>query len=197
MAVEFGRIYCLEEFRLEPEKRILSRKGKPLRLANRPFQVLLYLIENRDRLVRREELLEKFWNGREVYDEALTKAVGAIRKALNEPHENPRFIETRWAEGYRFIGNLEEIFEPSIIEIEKTREIKFVVEESNETSAAEKIIYAPPTGIVNSEKRISGKTLILFCTALAVLSFAFVFFYSQNSANRTTQSAPLNSIASA
>ena len=110
MAVEFGRSYILEEFLLEPEKRMLSRGGEQVRLANRPFQVLLYLIENRDRLVKRDELLEKFWDGREVYDEALTKCVGAIRKALNEPHENPRFIETRWAKlSFLKIGNLERI----------------------------------------------------------------------------------------
>lgn len=132
MAVEFGRTYVLEEFRLEPEKRTLSRGSAPVRLANRPFQVLVYLIENRDRLVRRDELLGKFWDGREVYDEALTKAVGAIRKALGEPSENPRFIETRWAEGYRFIGNLEETSLPSIVEIEKTREVQIVFEEHTE-----------------------------------------------------------------
>jgi TolB-like protein/DNA-binding winged helix-turn-helix (wHTH) protein/cytochrome c-type biogenesis protein CcmH/NrfG len=136
MAVEFGRSYILEEFLLEPEKRMLSRGGEQVRLANRPFQVLLHLIENRDRLVKRAELLEKFWDGREVYDEALTKCVGAIRKALNEPHENPRFIETRWAEGYRFIGDLDEMSLPSIVEIEKTREIKFILEEHSEPTAA-------------------------------------------------------------
>lgn len=135
MALETGKNYVFEEFRLETEKRMLIRRGgEQIRLANRPFQVLFYLIENRDRIVSRNELLEKFWDGREVYDLAVTKCVGAIRKALDEPHENPRFIETRWAGGYRFIGNVEEqpAFRSSFVEIEKTREVKLILEESNE-----------------------------------------------------------------
>ena len=78
------KIYIFEEYRLEPDKRSLFRANgslKQIPLSNRPFQVLLYLIENRDRFVSRDELLEKFWDGRDVYDTAITKAVGAIRKA--------------------------------------------------------------------------------------------------------------------
>ena len=58
------------EFELEPATRRLRRcNGTPVHLANRPFQVLLHLVANRDRLVPRAELLEEFWDGRDVYDE--------------------------------------------------------------------------------------------------------------------------------
>jgi len=107
MAVAFEKEYLWEDCSLHPHERSLKRAGVPIRLAKRPYQVLLYLIENRDRWVRRSELLEQFWNGHEVYDEALTKCVGAIRKALGEVHDRHKFIETRWAEGYRFIGLIE------------------------------------------------------------------------------------------
>lgn len=110
MTVEIQKIYRLEEFELDPNKRRLTgADGKPVHLAHKPFQVLLYFIENRDRIVSRQELLDQFWEGRDVYDITLTKCVGAIRKALGENTETPRFIETRWAEGYRYIGPLEEI----------------------------------------------------------------------------------------
>lgn len=127
--------YVFDEFLLEPEKRTLVRLGdcSQVRLARRPFQVLLYLIENRERFVMRDELLDKLWDGRDVYDTALTKAVGAVRKALDEHPENPRYIETRWAEGYRFIGNLEERL--TYLEIERTREVKIVIEEQSEPAA--------------------------------------------------------------
>lgn len=110
MTVEIQKIYRLEEFELDPNKRRLTgADGRAVHLAHKPFQVLLYFIENRDRIVSRQELLDQFWEGREVYDITLTKCVGAIRKALGENTETPRFIETRWAEGYRYIGPLEEI----------------------------------------------------------------------------------------
>ncbi len=93
------------EFELEPATRRLRRSdGAPVHLANRPFQVLLHLVANRDRLVSRGELLEEFWDGRDVYDGALTRCLSTVRKALDDQGDAPRYIETRWAEGYRFIG---------------------------------------------------------------------------------------------
>src|ERR1700687_48167 len=124
--------YLLGEWELETEKRLLRREDQAVRLANKPFQVFLYLIENRARLVSRRELLEHFWQGSDVYDATLTQCVGAIRRALDDHLDGPRFIETRWAAGYRYIGPLkEQLVEgaPSVVEIERTRVIKMVVEE--------------------------------------------------------------------
>ena len=93
------------EFELEPATRKLRRcNGTPVHLANRPFQVLLHLVAHRDRLVPRSELLEEFWDGRDVYDGALTRCLSTVRKALDDQGDAPRYIETRWAGGYRFIG---------------------------------------------------------------------------------------------
>ena len=96
--------YTLGDFQLEPDSRLLVHDGEPVHLARLPFQVLLYLIEHRDRVVTRDELLAQFWDGKDVYDDTLRKCVSAIRKALNDRGDQPRFIETRWAEGYRYIG---------------------------------------------------------------------------------------------
>jgi TolB-like protein/DNA-binding winged helix-turn-helix (wHTH) protein/Tfp pilus assembly protein PilF len=214
------KIYVFEEFRLEPQKRVLIRKNKEqIRLAHRPFQVLLYLIENRGRLVKRDELLEKFWDGRDVYDTALTKAVGAIRHSLDETTENPRFIETRWAEGYRFIGKIEEqpAFEPSFVEIEKTREVKFVIEERDESGAGQSEPPAPagafpvaarqsklqtenlkPQNPQTKSRSLSQAALIILVLTLLVGASAFLVFQftrprpEQAQAN---QPAPIRSIA--
>src|SRR5687768_3325728 len=96
--------YSLGEFFLEPEKCLLTHNGASVHLAHRPFRVLLYLIENRDRVVSKHELLDKFWDGHDVYEVALSKCIGAIRKALGDKIDRPRYIETRWADGYRYIG---------------------------------------------------------------------------------------------
>jgi Tol biopolymer transport system component/DNA-binding winged helix-turn-helix (wHTH) protein len=114
MAVQIQKIYRLGEFEIDPNKRLLKGEdGDSIHLSNKPFQVLLYFVEHRDRVVTRQELLDQFWDGRDVYDITLTKCVGAIRKALRENPEQPRFIETRWAEGYRYIGPFEEGPNPS------------------------------------------------------------------------------------
>ncbi|HVE57203.1 MAG TPA: winged helix-turn-helix domain-containing protein, partial [Pyrinomonadaceae bacterium] len=205
MVSKAEKIYVFEEFRLEPDKRALHRvngSDEQIRLSNRPFQVLLYLLENRERFVGREELLEKFWDGREVYDTALTKAVGAVRKALNEPPENPRFIETRWAEGYRFIGNVEE--QPVYLEIERTRKVRLVIEEDSEPAATDDF----PQAVSRNNLKVSnlklqtararfftrGRTVAAVCGILALILLFYTLIRPPASALQT-KPASFNSIA--
>jgi TolB-like protein/DNA-binding winged helix-turn-helix (wHTH) protein/thioredoxin-like negative regulator of GroEL len=96
------------DFEMESELEILRRGDAEVHLAKRPFSVLLFLIENRERIVSRNELLEKFWDGRDVYDDALRKCVGAIRKAIDDEEKPSRFIEIRRGSGYRFVGSIKE-----------------------------------------------------------------------------------------
>jgi TolB-like protein/DNA-binding winged helix-turn-helix (wHTH) protein/Flp pilus assembly protein TadD len=103
--------YMLDDFALDPERRLLTRHGVPVHLTQKPFRVLLYLVEHRERIVSRAELLDHFWEGRDVYDDTLRKTVSAIRKALGDRGEQPKFIETVYAEGYRYIGRVEELSE--------------------------------------------------------------------------------------
>jgi serine/threonine-protein kinase len=100
----------LGAFQLEPGTRRLFRKdGTEIHLSQKPFQVLMHLVENRHRLVTRAELITRFWDDREVYDQALTRCLSSIRKALDDQADPPRYIETRWAEGYRYIGPFTEL----------------------------------------------------------------------------------------
>src|SRR6185369_16785710 len=132
MAVQTTKTYRLGDFSLDPQKRELTNGERKVRLTNQPFQVFLYLIENRSRMVSRNELIEQFWNGQEVYEENLTKCVGAIRKALDDQKNGSRFIETRYGAGYRYIGPVEEQTireETAPIEIVQTRAVRIIIEE--------------------------------------------------------------------
>lgn len=103
------------EFEIEPAVRRLRRlDGGVVHLANRPFQVLLHLVASRERLVTRSELLELFWDGRDVYEDALTRCMSSVRKALGDQDGGARYIETRWSEGYRFVGPCSEIAQPPV-----------------------------------------------------------------------------------
>src|SRR6267142_4578228 len=124
--------YLLNGYSLAPEEKILNHHGQPVHLPKRPFEVLLFLVENRDRFVSRAELLDRFWDGKDVYDDALRKCIGTIRNALADHSDQPTFVETRWGVGYRYIGPIEEQLvrdDTAIIEIEKTRGMRIVVEE--------------------------------------------------------------------
>ena len=101
-----NEVYEFADFRLETGKQALFCRNIETHLPKRHFQILHYLIENRDRVVTRDELLNKFWDGHEVYDDALSKCVGALRRILDDKDRSPRFIETRRGTGYRFIGEM-------------------------------------------------------------------------------------------
>ena len=104
------KAFVIGQFEIEPgTQRLRRRGGEHLHLPNRPFQVLLYLVANRDRLVTRAELLEQFWDGREVYEDALTRCLSTVRKALDDQGSPAHYVETRWTEGYRYIGPCEEV----------------------------------------------------------------------------------------
>jgi DNA-binding winged helix-turn-helix (wHTH) protein/Tfp pilus assembly protein PilF len=86
----------------------LTIGSRTVALQRKPFLVLQYLVENRDRMVQRKELLDRFWDGHEVYDESLSKAIGTIRKAFGDAPDGHAFIETRWGLGYRYVGPFDE-----------------------------------------------------------------------------------------
>src|SRR5271154_5887909 len=101
-------MFVLGSAYLDPDKQLLTIGARSVSLQRKPYQVLLWLIENRHRMVHRKELLERFWDGKEVYDQSLSKAIGSIRKALGE-EEGSEFIETRWGLGYRYVGPFQEL----------------------------------------------------------------------------------------
>ncbi|HBB94995.1 MAG TPA: hypothetical protein DC054_06365 [Blastocatellia bacterium] len=201
MAAEVRKRFILNGYRLEPDTRLLLHNGQAVHLPHRPFQVLLYLIEHRDRLVSRSELLELFWEGRDVYDITLTKCVGKIRKALNDQMDQPRFIETRYAEGYRYVGPLEEklVDDGSIVEIERTRGVKIVVEQeeihsSEPTSEAVVNVPAPVSRVTLAASKMSRRAMlaVVACSVITVTAVAaLVIDRRMNSA----PSPPVNSIA--
>jgi TolB-like protein/DNA-binding winged helix-turn-helix (wHTH) protein/Tfp pilus assembly protein PilF len=204
MAVQVSKRYVLGDLLLEPDKRVLRRADTEIHLAHRPFQVLLYLVEHRDRVVTRRELLDQFWEGHDVYEVALSKCVGAVRKALDDRTDNPRHIETRWAEGYRYIGRVEEQFpasEPSILEIEKTRGVRIVIEEdeSNGLSDSEEIISIEAPGEtlrLPAPKRSRTVAIAFGLSAIALTASALIFFRLRTQpAHQVAEAAPIRSLA--
>lgn len=85
--------------------REVSRDGRPIELTLKEYELLLYLLKNRARVVSREELLTKVW-GIDFVGETRTldMHIGTLRKKLSDDAENPHLIKTVRGVGYRFIG---------------------------------------------------------------------------------------------
>jgi len=97
-------IYRFGEFELDMARAEL-RAGADLRpLEPQVFSLLVYLVENRDRLVSRDELLERVWDGRVVSDAAIASRIKSARRALGDDGTAQRFIRTAHRQGFRFVA---------------------------------------------------------------------------------------------
>src|SRR5688572_13373462 len=84
----------------------LLRAGEPQAVEPKAFAVLLALLRRRGELIGRDDLLDQVWGHRHVTPGVLTRAIAQLRAVLGDDHHQPRYIQTRHALGYSFVGEL-------------------------------------------------------------------------------------------
>jgi Tol biopolymer transport system component/DNA-binding winged helix-turn-helix (wHTH) protein len=161
----------------------LLKNGRREDLTPRAFDVLVYLIEHRGRVVEKQELFEHVWKESFVTDNALTRAVKEIRRALGDDADSPRYIETAHRRGYRFIAEVEELngqctgeTEPS--EIFAKEEAGFSTRAKDETLLVVAEEEGTP-GRPTPPRRLHLGGLALFGGLAALLLIAFVIWRTQ------------------
>jgi Tol biopolymer transport system component/DNA-binding winged helix-turn-helix (wHTH) protein len=102
-------IYEFEDVRVDIARLLVLKEGRPIDLEPKTFDVLRFLIEHRDRLVGKEELLNAVWPDTFVTPNVLTRAVAQLRKAIGDDAREPRVVETVATRGYRFIASVTEV----------------------------------------------------------------------------------------
>jgi serine/threonine-protein kinase len=103
------RHYRLERYRLDTQTRELrDGDGPAVPLTTKAFDTLCYLIEHRQRVVGKDELLASIWPGRVVEENNLTQAIAALRRALGTNAGEHRYILTVPGRGYRFVAEVQE-----------------------------------------------------------------------------------------
>lgn len=95
-----------EECVLDTERRELSRGELAVRVQPQVFDLLVYLIENRARVVSKNDLLDAVWNGRIVSESTLISRINAARRAIGDDGDQQRLIRTVSRKGVRFIGEV-------------------------------------------------------------------------------------------
>lgn len=100
-----GTSYEFGPFRLEPGERRLSRAGEPIAIPPKALDLLVILVEHADRLVKKEELMERLWPGVFVEEVNLAQNVSAIRRVLGGEGRDA-YIQTVAGGGYRFVATV-------------------------------------------------------------------------------------------
>ena len=93
---------------LDGERRELRRAGEPVALEPQVFDLLLYLVVNRERVVGKDELIDSVWGGRIVSDSAVTTRINAARRAVGDSGSKQRIIRTVQRKGVRFVAEVKE-----------------------------------------------------------------------------------------
>lgn len=108
-----GTPFLFEGYALDVACRELRRGSELISLEPQVFDLLVYVIRNRDRVVTKNDLIEAVWNGRIVSDSTLTTRINAMRRVLGDSGEEQRLIRTVARKGIRFVGVVKE-GEPAI-----------------------------------------------------------------------------------
>ena len=99
-------LYRFGDFELDLERIELRARGERVPLEPQVFNLLALLIDARDRLVTKDEIFEKIWDGRIVTDAALASRVKSARQALGDSGQAQQFIRTVHGRGFRFVADV-------------------------------------------------------------------------------------------
>jgi TolB-like protein/Tfp pilus assembly protein PilF len=91
---------------LDAGLRELTRGGEAVAVEPQVFDLLVYLVENRDRVVSKDDLIETIWNGRIVSESTLTSRINAARTAVGDSGKDQAVIRTIARKGFRFVGEI-------------------------------------------------------------------------------------------
>ena len=96
--------FLFADHRLDTARRELRRGSKPIAVEPQVFDLLIYLVQNCDRVVSKDDLIDSVWSGRVVSDSALTSRINAARRAIGDSGGEQKLIRTIARRGFRFVG---------------------------------------------------------------------------------------------
>ena len=104
--------FLFENYCLDADRRELVFGSELIAIGPKVFDLLLYLVQNRNQVVTRDDVLQAVWENRIVSELTLTSHVNAVRKAIGDTGKEQRLIRTIARKGFRFVGPVREEFPP-------------------------------------------------------------------------------------
>lgn len=171
--------YRFGEVEVDLSRNCILHKGQEKHLRQKAFQVLVYLLKNKERLVSKNELFENIWEEASVTDDVLVQCIKEIRRVLDDNPNQPRFIKTVPKLGYRFIADLENQ------KIIKDQPLKIEVEERLKENL-------PQVKTQNSQTFFQKYRFLLITLTLVILLVpATIYYLGQSNAAKTEVVLPI------
>lgn len=161
-------IHSFNNIQIDTKTYRLLVSGEEVAVEPKVFSLIVYLIENRDKAVTREELLEHVWKGRIVSDISINNAVKSARKVLGDDGTRQRIIKTIHSRGYQFVAKLNDLPQAAVATHSNDQEQSF---ETHSSAAGVDIISKEKgTFLTNTKTALVAGFL---CTVIV-----FLFFWS-------------------
>jgi len=168
--------YRFGQFVLDPGRRTLSRADLPVSLTPKAFDLLLFLAQNPNRLVTKEELLQAVWGDTIVEEGNLTQYISHLRKALGDNSDDTRLIVTIARKGYQFTARVTVIAEEP--DIAKDATLQAAATETLKTDArpaqllaSEEVPKSPPRRLLHKWFAAAGLLAVIVAAVLLYWSY--------------------------
>src|ERR1700680_1440005 len=160
-----SNLYRFSEFVLDPDRRTLYRADSPVSLTPKAFDVLLFLAQNPNRLVTKEELLQAVWGDTFVEEGNLTQYIYHLRKALGDDSEDTRLIVTIARKGYQFTARVT-VFEAADIAKHATVQVPTAESSLPDTQA---VLESPADEAVPRARRYGRNAAVVVASAVLLV----------------------------
>ncbi len=171
--------FRFDDVRVEPQNFKVFKNNHEIQLEPKAFKLFLFLIENRGRLVEKNELLDAVWKDTFVTENALTREIAKLRKALGDDSKTPKYIQTVHTQGYRFIAEVSEIDDES--EFPTVPNAQLQNDESDAAQDSVPTTDAARKAAPNNNRSIRLKSLTLVAVLALIAVGAWFLLYRQES----------------
>jgi DNA-binding winged helix-turn-helix (wHTH) protein/TolB-like protein/Tfp pilus assembly protein PilF len=190
MARQPKQLYEFGRFCLDARERLLLRDGETIPLTPKAFDMLLSLVENRGRLLEKEELMRTLWPDSFVEEGSLAQNVSLLRRALGDSQEEQKFIETVPRRGYRFIANVRALQDNAELVAMEHSKATIAVEDKQEPGISLSYVEPAEADAQNTPEpggrlnRILARkprhAVLIVSLVLAMAVAAFLIFFTLN-----------------
>src|ERR1700735_2278764 len=171
--------YRFGQFVLDPDRRKLSCADSPVSLTPKAFDVLLFLVQNPNRLVTKEELLRAVWGDTVVEEGNLTQYISHLRKALGDNSEDSRLIVTIARKGSQFTPRITVVTEAT--HIAKHVTLQAAATETSKTDALPSEFPTKESVTESPSPRLRWRKWFAAAALLTVITAAFSFYWNYRS----------------
>jgi pimeloyl-ACP methyl ester carboxylesterase/DNA-binding winged helix-turn-helix (wHTH) protein len=145
--------FVFDAYVLDVARRELRRGPDLLPVEPQVFDLLVFLLQHRDRVVSKDDLIEAIWGGRIVSESTLTSRINAVRRAIGDSGEQQRLIRTMPRKGIRFVGDVAQatasgsetaVSRPSLVRPRPSQEVRFCTAADGVRIAYAEVGAGPP-----------------------------------------------------